>query len=783
MSYIDANTAGDRTSTSCQKQEVKATRTRTQPAGPSGAVWEQAKRERNWLVYGLEAKANGKPGKMIKRPVDAGTGRKVGPDVAASLTFEEAAKARKKHNTGNGLEANEPGAWGLGYLPRPGSAMVGGDIDEVTNDQGELYDWVQELIANPDTYLERSPSQNGFRVLMTRQPGDQAINSTERNGVGLFADGKKFFTVTEQRIGTTGEITAGSGLRERLLERKQMGFGASPTSQASKAPSGTHSAPPVPLRGSWHGIPQERRTAALTDALSYIPYEDRDQWLKISAAVHSTIRDLGEEVSHSIWYEWCVQIGGPMDDNEKTWGSFTQNRNGGCTVATVLTEARKRGWNEAKHVFDILTDADAAAQVGAGTLKYAQKQAKRQQYSKSHTNRHDDLDTLVRDPQGRPMFNVSNVMVLIECHTDLRGLFVFDEFHGKVMVTRAVPGQRRKEAFPRPLRDSDYTAVQGWFQKNGFPKAAKQPIIDAIDAVADENRIDPLKDHLDALVWDGVSRIDRMATTYLGAQQGRFANEAVKRWMLSAVARAMQPGCKVDHMLVLEGRQGTGKSSALRILASEPWFGDALPDLGSKDANSYLQGVWLVEVAELSATKRAEIEQVKAFITRQEDRFRPAYRHTEVSVPRRCVFAGTTNREDYLRDETGNRRFWPVTVGNIDLAALYRDRDQLWAEALALYRKGESWQLPSSLHADAEEAQEARQDEDPWHADVANYIENNGLSEVSTGVILDALCVNTDMRNNGHSKRVAGILRRLGFERSGRNGSGIYKGQTRYIKR
>lgn len=236
-------------------------------------------------------------------------------------------------------------------------------------------------------------------------------------------------------------------------------------------------------------------------------------------------------------------------------------------------------------------------------------------------------------------------------------------------------------------------------------------------------------------------------------------------------------------MLVLEGRQGTGKSSALRILASEPWFGDALPDLGSKDANSYLQGVWLVEIAEMSATKRAEIEQVKAFITRQEDRFRPAYKRTEVTVARRCVFAGTTNRDDYLRDETGNRRFWPVAVGKIDLSRLRQDRDQLWAEAVELFDRGEDWQLPSNLQADAIKAQEARQDEDPWHADVAAYVESNGLSEVSTGGALDALHLDRDKRNNGHAKRVVGIFMRLGFEKSGRFTSGEHKGQTRYIKR
>ena len=359
------------------------------PAGPTGPVWDRAKRERNWLVYRLEAKTNGKPGKMNKLPVDAGTGRQVGKDAAAKLTFGEAAKARKKHNTRHKLGANEPGAWGLGYLPRPGSAIVGGDIDDVKDDQGELHGWVRELIADPETYVEWSPSQNGYRVLMARQPGDEAINGAERNGVGLFADGKKFFTLTGQRIGTTGEITDASGLRERLLQRREPGSAGDTTHEGPQAPSGSPSATTgapsgaqAPFRGRWHGIPPERRSEALRDALNRIGFEDRDQWVKISAAVHSTIPDLGKDVVRPIWDAWCDEIGGPTDENEKAWDSFTEGRSGGSSVATIFAEAKKNGWNEARHVFDVLTWDEVVAQVSQATLDAADRAAAAQQATK-----------------------------------------------------------------------------------------------------------------------------------------------------------------------------------------------------------------------------------------------------------------------------------------------------------------------------------------------------------------------------------------------------------------
>ena len=356
--------------------------TRPKRTGPTGGVWDRAKQERNWLVYRLEAKVNGKPGKMNKLPVDAETGRQVGKDDAAKLTLEAAAKARKAFNSRHGFVGCEPGAWGLGYLPRPGSAMVGGDIDEVTDDQGKLHGWVRDLIATPDTYVEWSPSRNGLRVLMARQPGDDAINGAERNGVGLFADGNKFFTVTGDRFGTAGEITFAAGLRERLLQRRGLGsVGTMTQSEPQAHPDSRTAAPECPSgaqlssRCGWQGIPPEGHSAALSDALSHIAFEDRDHWVKVSAAVHSTVPDLGEHVVRPIWDAWCEKIGGPTDENQKAWDSFTADRAGGVSVATVFAEAKKHGWNGARHVFGVLTSDEVAAQVSQVSLDAAERAA------------------------------------------------------------------------------------------------------------------------------------------------------------------------------------------------------------------------------------------------------------------------------------------------------------------------------------------------------------------------------------------------------------------------
>jgi predicted P-loop ATPase len=240
-------------------------------------------------------------------------------------------------------------------------------------------------------------------------------------------------------------------------------------------------------------------------------------------------------------------------------------------------------------------------------------------------------------------------------------------------------------------------------------------------------------------------------------------------FLVAMTARAFQPGCKADYMLILEGKQGIMKSSACRALAGK-WFSDQLPDIGSKDAAQHLRGKWLIEAAEMHALSRAETTALKAFVTRQEERYRPPYGRLEVIEPRQCVFIGTTNKAVYLKDETGGRRFWPVKCGTIAINELAAHRDQLFAEAAHLFRSGAAWWPDRAFEAEhIAPEQAARFDHDEWEQPIAEWLANKSdvtVSEVAGGAL------HLDKRSLGtvEQRRIAAILETMGWQRAARAG-------------
>jgi len=325
------------------------------------------------------------------------------------------------------------------------------------------------------------------------------------------------------------------------------------------------------------------------------------------------------------------------------------------------------------------------------------------------------------DLVGTPERNEANVITALSNDEAFAGALVFDEFRQEILVARALPWEQ-DNILPRPWSDADDVRCAEWLQRRDINVS---PVIvsRSVGTVARDIRIHPVRDYLNGLVWDGVPRLQAWALTYLGAADTALNRAFGSLWAISAVARIMQPGVKADHMLILEGPQGAKKSTAIKVLAGVGWFTDELAEIGSKDAAQQMRGIWIIEIAELDAISRAEVSRIKAFLTRTTDRYRPPYERYVVEVPRQCVFAGSVNPETYLRDETGNRRFWPVRCGTIDLNALRRDRDQLWAEAVARFNAGAIWWIDDPvLNTAAHVEQDARYQSDAWDARIDRWL-------------------------------------------------------------
>lgn len=271
-------------------------------------------------------------------------------------------------------------------------------------------------------------------------------------------------------------------------------------------------------------------------------------------------------------------------------------------------------------------------------------------------------------------------------------VFAYDEFNQANVYTFAPPWGTEGDV-GRELNDLDDIRIKTWLSKEWGIEASTQAVADITYQLGKENHFHPVQRYLKSLKWDGKERLDKMLSTYCGAVgDTRYLSDVGRKFMAACVARVMHPGIKFDHVLILEGVQGIGKSSFVAALAGQ-WYSDSLGDITNKDVVDTMRGKWIIELGELSSMNRAETNDLKAFITRQNDVARKAYGRRAQTYPRQCVFVGTTNDEEYLKDATGGRRFWPVRTPRFNFKAITRDRDQLWAEALIAFQMGEALYL------------------------------------------------------------------------------------------
>lgn len=326
--------------------------------------------------------------------------------------------------------------------------------------------------------------------------------------------------------------------------------------------------------------------------------------------------------------------------------------------------------------------------------------------------------------KGSIAATIENVVVILRHDPLLKNRLGLNELEHNIVARKSLPWREVKG--DSQWIDADDAALRFYLERT-YGIASKDKIFDAVNVVAGENAFHPVRQYLETCVWDGVPRLDTLLIDYLGAEDTPYVRAVTRKTFAAAVARIYRPGCKFDQMLTIQGKQGAGKSTLVAKMGRD-WFSDTFSTMQGKEAYEQVMGVWIMEIGELAGMKRAEAETIKLYISKQSDRFRPAYGRRTQDFPRQCIFVGTTNETEFLRDTTGNRRFWIVDTPNEPVFSVWDDLTPeivrlVWGEAIDAYKNGEELYLSGDLEVEARKVQSDYEEENPKVGIVAEYLD------------------------------------------------------------
>lgn len=371
--------------------------------------------------------------------------------------------------------------------------------------------------------------------------------------------------------------------------------------------------------------------------------------------------------------------------------------------------------------------------------------------------------SLRRNAQGVVSKDAGNLALMLQNCEEWKGAIGYDESLDRILWLKDPP---RCLGLPAPgvkgegLTDDAYIYAQHWFVMHRQVSFTKEVVQDVLVSVARQNTFNSLIRDIDSVAWDGVDRLAGWLHHYCGAKETAYTRTVGRLWLIGAVARAQMPGCQMDTVLVMEGKQGAGKSTAFRILGGA-WYTAGLPRLDDKDAKAHAHQAWMHEIEELNAIYGVEASAIKGYITALKDYYRPPYGRHYVTRARRCIFGASTNEQEWNHDSTGGRRWWPVRISTVKRDELFKDRGQLLAEASHRFHKGEKWYTEGDLESAPLEAEQAeRQYSDPWDSRLTS-----GLNGMSPGDMLSQLGVSPDKQTPLMARRLCSRLRALGWER------------------
>lgn len=481
-----------------------------------------------------------------------------------------------------------------------------------------------------------------------------------------------------------------------------------------------------------------------------------DDWLKILAAAHFATAGNGIDAAAE-WSARAEDFGDEGADAARMkWDTFGLERETAVGIGTLGHYIRESGNSPADYLPGLpLTEAqdDFADDLG----------------DQSHI---EDVERdFKRGDNGKPHPTQANIKLALQ---KLGVTIRHDQFSNRNLIDGL-------KGFGPYLDDTAVNNLRLRIDRQFQFLSPKDFFFDVILDLAHRNAFHPVREYLDALTWDGTPRLDNWLHEYGGAPDKDYTRAVGALMLIAAVRRVRHPGVKFDEMAVFESEQGTNKSSALAILAVKPeWFSDNLPlNADDKRVIEVLTGKWIVEAGELKGMRKGEIEHVKALLSRPIDRARLAYDRMPVERPRQCVFFGTTNARQYLRDPSGNRRFWPVKIKVFNLKTLKRDRDQLWAEASAREAEGESIRLANDLWGAAEAEQEKRTISDPYIERLRDVL-GDMQGAIRSEDIWCVLSVNAGNRTQEHNARFGHAMAELGWKKPNRDGTLRFFGEKRH---
>lgn len=660
---------------------------------------------------------------------------------------------------------------GVGFAFLPGDGLIGIDLDGMIDpDSGEISERCEQIIKACDSYTELSPSGQGVHIICTSEPETFKSNKV---GIEVFA-GRQYFTFTGKLWpGSPGEVRP---LSETALRRLRA------TVRGSKAPSGlgallTPLAPTAPSASAGARAGRQRsvaeNVALAEEALAHLDASDYQQWIDIGLACKA---GLGTPAGYLVWDAWSARSEkyAGSQDTQKRWEGFKPTQ---LTLGTIFGLAEASGWvspwakarakktrprkggdspQDVGSPPHIPADADGAG----GGLPPSEAPA-----GGVGEPPDDDWPRDLLKKKGDVSPCLANAELILSHMREWQDVIGYDEFAERTVFRARVPCDRTSpETGDWSDHLDDMTTI--WLQRKWGVEFSTNIVGKAVEVLARGRRFHPVREALEGLKpWDGTRRNTEWLTDYLGVERTEYTALVGAFFLRGMIKRVMEPGCKFDYCLVLEGPQGKGKSTVARIL-SWHWFCDTDLDLNNKDSLLALPGHWVYEIAELGSLMKAEERKQKSFLSRQEDEYRPPYGKRLVKVPRQSVFIGTTNEEEYLKDATGGRRFWPVMCGEMNLDGLRDSLEQMFAEALADYRAGERcW--PSAAEQDAlfTPEQALRGMPEPYEDILYQWLDKQLSPFSMADAALDGLKLTPDKLTPALVTRLGIALRKLGCGR------------------